>query len=258
LAHTFYSPGRMATGPGSLDALGPETARLGHRALVVTGRSGLRAAGVTVRAQAILEQAGVAVVLFERVPPEPEVAVVDAGRRCFQEHGCDVVVGLGGGSAMDVAKAIGALADQPGPCADYVADREVPARARPIVAVPTTAGTGAEVTRNAVLSDPGRGVKQSIRGDAILPAVVVLDPETMVSVPPAVTAASGLDALTQAIESYWSIHATPLTEGLSLQAVRLIAGSLVRAFQQGQRGEEEEETKAKPKKPRKVTKNITT
>lgn len=233
MSHVFYSPGRIVTGVGSLDALGAETRRLGSRALVVTGRSGLRRAGVTDRAHAVLEQAGVGVVLFEAVPPEPDVTVVDAGRERFSADGCDVVVGMGGGSAMDVAKAIGALADVPGPCAAYYADRPVPDRGRPIVAVPTTSGTGAEVTRNAVLSDARQGVKQSVRGDALVPSAVVLDPELTVSAPPEVTAASGMDALTQAIESYWSIHATPLTEALSLAAVRLIAANLVRAFEHG-------------------------
>ena len=234
MAHVFYSPGRMVTGRRSLEELGAETRRLGGRALVVTGQSALRAAGVTERAQQSLGAAGVSVVLFEAAPPEPDVGVVDAGRKRFAQDGCDVVVGMGGGSAMDVAKAVGALARVAGPCAEHFSDRTVPDRGVPIVAVPTTSGTGAEVTRNAVLCDPQRGVKQSIRGDAVLPSAVVLDPELTVSGPPDVTAASGMDALTQAIESYLSIHATPLTEGLSLQAVRLIAANLERAFTNGQ------------------------
>jgi len=229
----FVSPARIITGMGRLAELGTETRRHGQRALLVTGRRALKAAGITDRALVSLQEAGVEVAVFDDVPPEPDVASVDRGREAARHHRADVLVGIGGGSALDVGKAIAGLAGQAEPTAAFHAGKVLPETGRPIVAVPTTAGSGAEVTPNAVLSDPERPIKQSIRGAALLPQTVILDPELTVSLPPEATAASGMDALTQAIESFWSMGATPLTEALSWAAARLIDGSLVAAHRDG-------------------------
>ena len=199
----------------------------------MTGRAAMRQAGITDRAVAGLEEAGCAVFVYEDVPPEPTLACVDAGRDALRRHEADLVIGLGGGSAIDVAKAIGALARAVPETRAFFAGEPAPERGVPIVTIPTTAGTGAEVTRNSVLADPDAPAKQSIRGDALMPAVALVDPELTVSMPPSVTARSGMDALTQAIESYWSIHATPLTEPLALGAIELIGGHLERAATDG-------------------------
>ena len=219
-------------GPGTVEALGDEAAGLGTRALLVTGRSGLRKAGVTERLTALLETAGVAVALFEQVPPEPDVTTIDAARTMMREADCDVVVEAGGGSALDVGKVAAALAGEAAPTARFHED-SITAPGLPHIAIPTTAGTGAEVTPNGVVSNPDVRLKQSIRGSGVLPNVAIVDPEVTVSCPPAATAAAGMDALVQGIESYLSVHAIPTTDALALQAVRLTAGSLAAAWRDG-------------------------
>lgn len=230
---TFSTAGRIITGCGALGQLAVNVSELGRVALLVTGRHAMRRTGVADRATVELETAGCRVAVFDQVPPEPTTCCVDEGRTIFRESGCDVVVGIGGGSVIDVAKAIGGLACAEATTATYFSGRALPDRGAPVVAVPTTAGTGAEVTFNSVLVDPTVPVKQSIRGDVLLPRVAIVDPELTVSMPPEITARSGMDALTQAIEGYWSIGATPITDALAIQAIELIGGNLLRAYQAG-------------------------
>lgn len=233
MAATFSTAKRIITGCGAIEQLGSVAASLGSRVLLVTGRRAMRQAGITSRAIAILERARCEASVFDEVPPEPTLESVDAGRRALGQHNVDVVVGIGGGSVLDVAKAIAGLARTQVETAAFFEGRTLPDDGLPIVAVPTTSGTGAEVTRNSVLSHPTDPLKQSIRGDVLMPAVAIVDPELTVSMPQAVTARSGMDALTQAIESYWSIHATPVTEGLALRAIELISGNLPKAYEDG-------------------------
>jgi alcohol dehydrogenase len=229
----LHFPGTSHVGAGVVRALGKEAARLGSRALLVTGRGALRRAGTTERLAALLAEGGVSVELFEQVPPEPDVATVDAAREAIRRHGCDLVVEAGGGSAMDVGKAAAALALEDAPTADFHARREVTRLGLPHIAIATTAGTGAEVTRNSVITDPATRLKQSIRAGGLMPNVSITDPELTLSCPPDVTASAGMDALAQAIESYFSVHAIPTTEALSLGAVRLICAHLPRAYEDG-------------------------
>ena len=214
-----------------MEGLGDLTDRKGT-ALLVTGRKALRAAGTTDRLVGLLRKASVEAIIFEEVPPEPTVECVDAGRKVLSEHDCSFVVSAGGGSAMDVGKAIAGLARAEGLTGEYFSDRRVPDVSLPHIAIPTTSGTGAEVTSNSVLTDAGRGVKQSIRPFP-MPWRVLLDPELTVSCPPEVTAAAGMDALVQGVESYLSKNATPLTDALSRRAVALVAPSLVGAWRDG-------------------------
>ncbi|MHC4788887.1 MAG: iron-containing alcohol dehydrogenase family protein [Planctomycetota bacterium] len=226
-------PGVSHVGPGSVEVLGREASGLGSRALLVTGRSALREAGITDRLIGLLRGAEVDVELFDQVPPEPEVATVDAAREAISRTGCDLVVEAGGGSAMDVGKAAAALAFEEGPAADYHGERRITRPGLPHVAIATTAGTGAEVTRNSVITDPATGLKKSIRGDGLMPTVSITDAELTLSCPPDVTAACGIDALVQAIESFFSLHAISTTEALSLKAAELIARHLGAAFEDG-------------------------
>jgi len=230
---TFTTPASIVTGAGSVEALGEIAAALGARALLVTGAGALRSAGVTDRLIDLLASAGVKVTAFEQVEPEPGVEAVDRAREAFAADHCDLLVAAGGGSAIDAGKAAAALADETAPAGEFFSDRPVPAAGRPCIAVPTTAGTGAEVTPNSVLSDPSRGIKQSLRGTALLPAAAIVDGELTASCPPNVTASAGMDALTQAIESYLSRHATPLTEALSVHAAELVWQNILAAYQQG-------------------------
>ena len=144
-----------------------------------------------------------------------------------------MLVGLGGGSAIDAAKAIAGLANEPAPTVEYQEGRALLAPARPLVAIPTTSGTGSEATKVAVLSNRERQIKKSIRADTMWPAVAVVDPELTLSCPPEVTAASGMDALVQAIEAFTSIHASPLTDGLAFEAARRLIRWLPTAVDQG-------------------------
>ena len=232
-AATLRFPAACHVGPGAVEALGEEARRLGSRALLVTGRRALRAAGTTDRLVALLRGAGVEAVPFEDVPPEPDVACVDAARRAAREAGCDLVVEAGGGSALDAGKVAAGLAGEDAPTAEFHGARSVERPGLPHVAVATTSGTGAEVTPNGVISNPDARLKQSIRGPGMMPAATITDPELTLSCPPAVTAAAGMDALVQAIESYLSVHAIPTTEALSLAAVRLTAGHLRAAYRDG-------------------------
>ena len=228
----FKTVDRLVTGPGCFDQLGELAKELGRRALVVTGTSAMRKAGVTDRAGERLSAAGVEPRLFEEIAGEPTAAQVDAGRRLCREERCDVVIGIGGGSPVDAAKAVAALAHAEAPASEYVRGRTADA-GLPCIAVATTSGTGAEVTPNAVISDPEGAVKASIRGPGVLPKTAVVDPDLTLTCPPDVTAASGMDALTQAIESYVSIHATPVTDGLAFEAARLLLRHLPAAFDDG-------------------------
>jgi len=228
---TFRTSSQIVTGWGCVEGLGDLTDWKGT-ALLVTGRKALRAAGSTDRLVGLLRKAGVEATVFAEVPPEPTVECVDAGRRALAEYDCSFVVSAGGGSAVDVGKAVAGLAHGDAATGDYFSDRPLPEDSLPHIAIPTTSGTGAEVTNNSVLTDAGRGVKQSIRPFP-MPWMVLLDPELTVSCPPEVTAAAGMDALVQGVESYLSKNATPLTDAMSRQAVALVAAGLVAAWRDG-------------------------
>jgi alcohol dehydrogenase class IV len=175
----------------------------------------------------------VATVVFEGVEPEPSLATVGRGRELLREAGCDVVVAVGGGSALDVGKAIGALANAAGALAEYHQGREIAEPGVPIIAVPTTAGTGSEVTPNAVLSDHERGIKASIRGDGVIATVALVDPELTLGLPPGPTGYAGLDAFTQALEGYSSVGANLVTDKLAEEALMQIAANLRTAYHEG-------------------------
>jgi alcohol dehydrogenase class IV len=231
-AWEFATADRIVFGVGVAARLGELAAPLGRKALVVTGRDPGRFEGVL----ATLGAAGVVPTGWQ-VPGEPTLAEVERAVAHARAHACDVVIGLGGGSAIDAAKAIAALLANPGPALDYLEvigrGRDLTVPALPIVAVPTTAGTGSEVTRNAVLTSPEHRVKVSLRSPHMLPTVTLVDPALTCTVPAAITADTGLDALTQVIEPYVSIAANPLTDALCREGIRRGARSLRRAFERG-------------------------
>ncbi len=227
----FATAVRIRFGPGSLKEVGPAARAFGQRALVVTGRNADRAA----RLKELLHHAGVDVTAFA-VPGEPTVPLVREGVARARESGSDLVIGFGGGSALDAAKAIAGLLPNDGDLLDYLEvvghGRPLPRPAVPWIAVPTTAGTGTEVTKNSVLASPEHHVKASLRSPHLLARLAVVDPELTFALPPPVTAATGLDALTQLIEPYVSIRANPLVDGLCLEGLRRCARSLRRAVQE--------------------------
>jgi alcohol dehydrogenase class IV len=171
------------------------------------------------------------------VVAEPRIADALAAVTLGQRLGAELIVACGGGSVIDLGKAAAALLANPGDPFDYleVVGRALPLAhaALPLIAVPTTAGTGAEVTKNAVLASPEHAVKASLRHDSMLPAIALVDPELTLSMPPAVTAATGLDAITQCLEPYVSCQSNPLTDAISLEGLRRGAHALRRAFEHG-------------------------
>ncbi len=225
----FATATRILFGPGTLDELGPLARSLGRRALVVTGRAPERAAGAHER----LAAASVERVTFA-VTGEPTIEDVRRGCALARQTERDLVVACGGGSAIDAGKAIAALLANPGDPLDYL---EVVGRGRPLerpslpfVAVPTTAGTGAEVTRNAVLASPEHRAKASLRSPFMLARAAIVDPELLSGLPPHVVAQSGLDALSQLVEPFVSVRANALADGFCREGLARSARSLRRAF----------------------------
>ena len=228
----FATAGRILFGPGTVREVAPAARELGTRALVVTGRSPERAAALA----ASLETAGVACSSFA-VDGEPTLELVRQGTRLARGAQCDLVVSLGGGSALDAGKAIAALLSNGGDPLDYLEvigqGLRLSRPSAPFIAVPTTAGTGSEVTRNAVLGAPEQRVKASLRSPFLLARLAVVDPELTLTLPPAVTASTGLDALTQLIEPYVSARANAMTDVYCLEGLRRGARALVRAYVEG-------------------------
>lgn len=223
----FATAARVIFGEGKAAVL-PEIARsFGARAMVVTGASAERAASLV---SALSAQTFA-------VSGEPTVDLVREGARRAREAGCDVVISVGGGSVIDAGKAVAALATNGGEPLDFLEvvgkGRAIAEMPLPFIAVPTTAGTGSEVTRNAVLGSTERGVKASLRSPMLLPRVALVDPEWTYGLPPAVTASTGLDALTQLIEPYVSARANPLTDAICVAGMERAAGALRRAYRDG-------------------------
>jgi alcohol dehydrogenase class IV len=228
----FATAGRILFGEGTLREAGGIARRYGDRALIVTGGTPGRASPL----EDVLRQSGVS---FETVsiPGEPTTGQVTDGVEAARRFRPHAVIGFGGGSALDAAKAIAALLANPGDIFDYLevigAARPLTVKPLPCIAIPTTAGTGSEVTRNAVIKSEEHGVKVSIRHPDILPCAAIIDPELTLELPPAVTAAAGLDAFTQVIEPYVSRRANPLTDAICRDGIRLAAGALRKAFTDG-------------------------
>jgi len=229
-AFELATAGRVVFGAGAQRQVAAAVAATGARAvLLVTGASTARAATLT----ADLAAAGLAVTAFA-IGGEPTVDVARAGVAAARAAGAGAVVAMGGGSALDGGKAIAALAVNDGDALDYLevvgAGKALARPPLPFFAVPTTAGTGSEVTRNAVLSVPGARVKASLRSPLMLPRLAAVDPELLGALPPAVVASSGLDALSQVIEPFLSIRANPLTDALARDGIGRSARTLRRAY----------------------------
>jgi alcohol dehydrogenase class IV len=229
-AFEFATANRIVFGAGKLNELGALIGAGATRALLVRGRS----SDAIPRVRDILSRAKIVFSEFE-VHGEPTIDVVRAGIEAARN--CDLVIGLGGGSVLDSGKAIAALLTNPGNVFDYL---EVIGKGQPLVnapllyiAIPTTAGTGAEVTRNAVLESAEHGVKISLRSPLMLPRLALVDPELTYTLPPEITATSGLDALTQVIEPFVSVKANPVTDAVCRAGIHYAARSLKRAYQDG-------------------------
>jgi alcohol dehydrogenase class IV len=227
----LFNRTRVVFGRGCVAQVGDQARGHGARALVVCGRSAMRRHGVLGRVLASLEAAGVPANVYDNISPDPKSDEVDEAIAITREGRCDVVIGLGGGSALDAAKAIGVAAEH-GHVGDLIGTTLPRQRnPRPVIAIPTTAGSGAEVTKGSIITDTARNLKSGIRGDDVFPAVALVDPDLSATMPVGVAAETGFDALTHAVESYVARRANPVSEALSERAIRLIAASAAAAVQ---------------------------
>lgn len=231
----FATASRIIFGNGKMSVVAPMAAEMGRSALIITGRRSERAAPLV----ASMHKAGLQTMSF-RIPREPTISMISEGVVLASQKGCDIIIGLGGGSVIDAAKAIAVLLSNTGEIMQYL---EVIGEGKLLtepsiqcIVLPTTAGTGAEVTSNSVLTSPENNVKVSLRHPTMLPDLVVIDPELTHSMPPALTAATGLDALTQLLESFVSLRSNPLTDALCCDGMKRVARSLPRAYQLGSDG----------------------
>ena len=230
LSFEFATANRILFGAGKINELDKQIEGNGKQLLLVCGHS----SDAVPRLRTILSTVDITLIEF-RVHAEPTIDVIRTGVNAA--HNCDMVVGVGGGSVLDTGKAIAALVTNPGDVLDFL---EVIGKGMPLVnpplpyiAIPTTSGTGSEVTRNAVLESTEHNVKVSLRSPSMLPRVALVDPELTYSLPPAITASSGLDALTQLIEPFVSIKANPITDAICREGMHYAARSLRRAYENG-------------------------
>jgi alcohol dehydrogenase class IV len=228
----FATATRIIFGPGTISEAASISGELGKRAFVVTGST-------VERAQPLLDRIGkqgFGYVIFN-ISGEPTTTIADAAVQAARQAKCDIVISIGGGSVLDTGKVIAAMLTNSGELEDFLevvgAGKPLTLNAAPHIAIPTTAGTGAEVTRNAVLSVPEHRVKVSVRSPFMLPRLAVVDPVLTHSMPPSVTASTGLDALTQLLEVYVSGQANPLTDGICREGLCRAGRSLRRAYEDG-------------------------
>lgn len=218
---------------GAIAQVGPEAKKIGaNRVLVVTDK-GVTNAGLYDPVKKSLKTAGLEVGVFDGVLADPPDQIIDQCADIFRKGGYDLCLGLGGGSSLDTAKMVAALAANPGSVLDYVGLDMVPQKGAPLVLVPTTAGTGSEATRVTVVTDEANNTKRAIYSDYLLPELAILDPELTLTMPPSITAETGMDALVHAIETYVSVKTTPFAEILALQAIGMIARHLPQAYAKG-------------------------
>ena len=226
---SYFLPTKLSFGFGTVDSMGAEAKRLGAtRALVVTDKMMVRT-GIVQRVTAGL--AGTPFDLFDEVEAEPRIEVAQAVANKVRSAPYDLVVGVGGGSSMDMAKAASGFASNEGPARSFVGNDLFRKRPIPSIMVPTTAGTGAELTVTSMVTLEGH--KQWINSPLLLPTVAIVDPDLTLSMPPGVTAATGMDALCHNTEAYLSSLASPITDSAALEGIRLIVGNLEKAFNEG-------------------------
>ena len=227
---SYFLPVNIVFGSGKVKKAGELTKPYGKKALIVTGRSSAKKSGIYDKVKDSLEAAGLTTVLYDKVSQNPLTTTAEEGAAFAKENHCDVVVAIGGGSIMDCAKAIAFLSKNKGDISDYIYNRLRGDEALPLVLIPTTCGTGSEGNGFAVLTNPENGDKKSLRCNAIVAKVSIIDPECMMTMPKKVLASVAFDALCHNIEAYTSRIAQPFTDALSLYAIDLIAHNLVDVY----------------------------
>ncbi|MDC6381486.1 iron-containing alcohol dehydrogenase [Pseudomonas graminis] len=224
----FKIANKMITGPAAIEQLSAELTRLNvQNPLIVTDAILVKSGTVDL---ALAQLGGRRYGLFDQVKPEPEISIVEDCTRAYREGDHDGLIGVGGGSAIDIAKGVAAFASHEGPLAELFGVDLVKRKGPPLIAIPTTAGTGSEVTNVAIFSDKEAQLKKGIVSDYLLPDVALVSPLMTLTCPRSVTAASGVDALVHAIESYLSVNASPITDAIALGAIKLIVKALPKAY----------------------------
>lgn len=224
--HTFHAPTRLVFGMGAVAQVGPEIKAQGATNVLVVTDAGIEKAGLLTGVTESLAEAGLRCGIFKEVEANPDIATVGRGVEAFRAQGADALVAVGGGSAMDAAKGIGVMAAHSGRLLDYEGTNKVPGPIAPLLAVPTTCGTGSEVTFISVITDPERNWKMSLRSVHITPKVAVIDPLLYSKLPGPIIAATGMDAMTHAIESFTNRNVQPFADALDIQAVSIIGRSI--------------------------------
>ena len=239
MASKFIMPKQVISGADALGQSKEVIRTLGTKALVVSGKVMNRIGNVKIVTD-LLDEIGIGWAVYDDITGEPDDVMIDGGVEAYKANGCDFLIAIGGGSPMDSMKAIGALITNPGKIADYMG-KEITNPLPPMVAIPTTAGTGSEATQFTIITDTKTSIKMLLKGTVLIPDVAIVDASFTVSSPKSVTNATGLDALTHAVEGYTSKKASPLTDVFAMDAVKRIFKYLPRAYADGEDMEAREE-----------------
>lgn len=227
---SFLSPTKILFGIGTIQQIGREIKNVGGEKVLVVTDAGVKKLGVLDQVESILKSEKIKYAVYDRVLPEPPARLVGEGADAAREESCHVVVGLGGGSSLDIAKGISIMTTNKGSVLDYSGTDLVPCPGLPMILIPTTAGTGSEATRVFVVTDERDHSKHAVFSNYVLPNVALVDPALTKSMPLTVTADTGIDALVHAVESYVSLNANPFSDPYALKAVRLVAENLYTAY----------------------------
>ena len=227
----YNLPVNLVFGRGRVSEIGTLSKEYGKKALIVTGKNSTKKSGLLDRVSSYLKEAGMETAVFDKVSQNPLTTTAEEGVSVAKQENCDVVIGLGGGSIMDCAKAIAFLSVNEGDINDYIFNRKVSDKALPLVLVPTTCGTGSEGNGFAVLTNPETGDKKSLRCNAIIAKVSIIDSELMETMPKHVLSTVGFDALCHSMEAYLSKVGQPLTDRMSIEAMKLIGKYLVAVYE---------------------------
>lgn len=235
MIHSFeyFMPTRILFGEVKAAEVGKVVTNLGRKAILVTGKTAMKQLGITDQVTDSLKKEKIESIAFDQVEPNPTIETVNQGSKLARKENCDLVIGLGGGSALDAAKAIAVMISHEGNAKDFLGSNNVPGPIVPLVAIPSTSGTGSEVTRYAVLTDKSTKRKQAMRSQFIIPRIAVVDPQIMKSQSSYLTSCTGIDALTHAIEAYVSPKANSLSDLIAAKAISLAARYLRRAVWNG-------------------------
>lgn len=235
MAREFIVPGQIITGSGALTMAEETLKGLGKKALIVTDKVMIQL-GNCAKVETALKNQGIDYAIYSEIVGEPTDTMIENGLKVYKENGCDFLVALGGGSPIDSMKAIGSLVVNGGNISDYmgkVIDVEMP----PLVAIPTTAGTGSEATQFTIITDTKKDIKMLLKGKVLMPKLAIIDPQFTMTAPPKITTATGLDALCHAVEAYTSRKAQTLSDSFAMSAVKRIFKSLPVAFKDGKNEE---------------------